>query len=323
VRSAREHLWWGGRAAQRAPGGAAGVLGETIDRQGAGSLQSPLAGQPPASMPRLGIKSLTKPARHPKEEPAGSWFGLRFGDRGTHTSRTMMFSELADLLKFTPASAAAAEYRTAIIDDNLLGKRTLATRKLTAQRLSELYGLDPSVPIFRVLRQLWDADRGGRPLLAFLVAFARDPLLRTTADSIVSVQIGRPVATADLDAALEARLGTRLNPSVRHKVARNIGSSWTQAGHLHGRTAKRRAKSVASPSAACMALLLGYASGLRGRALLTSSWVRVLDVSYSDLSQLIHAANRVGLLNFREVGDVIEIQFPTLLRPYEEALCHG
>ena len=248
---------------------------------------------------------------------------MRFGERGTHTSRTMMFSELSDLLKFTPPSASAADYRAAIIEDNLLGKRTLATRKLTAQRLSELYGLDPSVPIFRVLRRLWDADHAGRPMLAFLVAFARDPLLRTTTDAIMPVQLGRPVTAADIDAALGGRLGTRLNPSVRHKVARNIGSSWTQSGHLHGRTAKRRAKPATSPSTASLALLLGYATGLRGRALFTSDWARLLDTSYSELVQLVQAANRAGLLNFRQVGDVVEIQFPTLLRPYEEALCHG
>lgn len=234
-----------------------------------------------------------------------------------------MLSELTELIKFTPAAAGAAAYRAAIIDDNLLGKRTVATRKLTAQRLSELYGLDPAVPIFRVMRQLWESDRTGRPLLAFLVAYARDPLLRTTTDAVLPVQHGRPVATAAIDAALDERLGTRLNPSVRNKVARNASSSWTQSGHLQGRTTKHRAKPVASPGSACMALLLAYVVGLRGRALFTSDWSRLLDTSFAELNQLVQAGNRVGLLNFRQVGDVMDIQFPALLRPHEETLCHG
>ena len=234
-----------------------------------------------------------------------------------------MFRELSELIKFTPSDSGAHQYRSAIIDDNLLGKPTLATRKLTAQRLSELYGLDPSIPIFRVLRQLWDSDHDGRPMLAFLVAFARDPLLRTTAQAVLTVPLGRPLTTSDIDTMLEERLGTRLNPSVRRKVARNAGSSWTQSGHLQGRTAKRRTKPVVTPNSACLALLLGYASGLRGRALFASDWARVLDASYSELNQLVQAANRIGLLNFRQVGDAIEVQFPDLLRPYEEALCHG
>lgn len=266
---------------------------------------------------------MPKPSPKPTPEVPGAWFGLRFGDRGTHTSRTVMFLELFDLLKFTTPTAGSSEYRSAIVEDNLLGKRTLATRKLTAQRLSELYGLDPSVPIFRVFRRLWDADHAGRPLLAFLVAYARDPLLRHTTDAVLNAPLGRPVSTTDIDLALQDRLGARLNPSVRHKVARNIGSSWTQSGHLTGRTAKRRTKTSASPSAACLALLIGYTTGLRGRALFTSEWARLLDVSYSELIQLVQAANRAGLLNFRQIGDVVEIQFPTLIRPYEETLCHG
>jgi hypothetical protein len=269
------------------------------------------------------MKALAKHPRQPATEPAGTWFGLRFGDRGTHTSRTMMFSELAELLKFVPASAGAADYRTAIIADNLLGKKTQATRKLTAQRLSELYALDPAVPIFRVLRRLWDCDRAGRPVVALLVALARDPLLRTTADSVAATPVGRPMSSADFDDALAVRLGSRLNPAVRHKVARNVASSWTQSGHLQGRAAKIRSKPEPSPSAACLAILLGYAAGLRGRGLLTSDWTRALDTSYSELLQLVQAANRVGLLNFRQIGDVIEVQFPGLLLPHEEVLCHG
>jgi hypothetical protein len=36
----------------------------------------------------------------------------------------------------------------------------------------ELYGLGPTIPLFRVLRRLWDLDSGGRPLLALLAAIA-------------------------------------------------------------------------------------------------------------------------------------------------------
>lgn len=271
----------------------------------------------------ISMRTASRSIRRKVTEPPGSWFGLRFGERGTHTSRTIMLTELSDLLKFTDPSSGTEVYQRAIVGDNLLGKRTLATRKLTYQRLSELYGLDPSVPLFRVLRRLWDFDYAGRSLLAFLAALARDPLLRMTTDVVLNETPGRTVLTADIDGGLEGRLGRRLNPSVRHKVARNAASSWTQSGHLHGRTTKRRSKPMVSPSATCFALLLGYATGLRGRALFTSEWARVLDTSYSELMQLVQSANRGGLLNYRQVGDVVEVQFPSLLRPYEEALCHG
>ena len=94
--------------------------------------------------------------------------GFRFGDKGTHTSRTIMLSELSDLLATEPIDAERTEYASAIIDDNVLGKQTMATRRLTNQRLGELYGLNRRLPLFRTLRRLWAIDEDGRPLMALL-----------------------------------------------------------------------------------------------------------------------------------------------------------
>jgi hypothetical protein len=63
-----------------------------------------------------------------------------------------MLAELTTLLASVPASASKAERRSAIVSENVLGKKTTSTRKSTAQRLSELYALDPSVPLFRLLQ---------------------------------------------------------------------------------------------------------------------------------------------------------------------------
>lgn len=85
-----------------------------------------------------------------------------------------MVAELTDLLAIAPETTTRAEFARVIVEENALGKATLATRKLTAQRLAELYGLDDSIPLFRLLRGLWKLDPDARPLLATLVALARD-----------------------------------------------------------------------------------------------------------------------------------------------------
>ena len=92
--------------------------------------------------------------------------GFRFGDKGTHTSRTMMLAELTELLDALPETAPRQAYAEAIIEDNLLGKQTAATRKLTNQRLGELYGLTPTLPLFAVLRRAW-ARAGARTTRSF------------------------------------------------------------------------------------------------------------------------------------------------------------
>ena len=117
--------------------------------------------------------------------------GLRFGDRGTHTSRTMMLRELTELLAVMPRGATQEDYGSAIVDENILGKDTSSNRRYTRQRLSELYGLDPSLPMFRVLLRLWNLDEDGRPLLALLCALARDPLLRATAVAVLPMTPGQ------------------------------------------------------------------------------------------------------------------------------------
>ena len=52
--------------------------------------------------------------------------GFRFGDRGTHTSRTMMLDELRATIEGAPADASRADYVAAIVEHNCLGKPTLS-----------------------------------------------------------------------------------------------------------------------------------------------------------------------------------------------------
>jgi hypothetical protein len=126
--------------------------------------------------------------------PAGSIpvapVGFRFGAKGTHSSRTMMFDELDHLMKVVPKQAARSDYAAAIIEDNCLSKPTISTRRSTNQRLGELYGLDPSIRLFRIMRRLWDGWVVGRPLLAILAGVARDPLLRATCSAVISLPVG-------------------------------------------------------------------------------------------------------------------------------------
>ncbi len=96
-----------------------------------------------------------------------------------------MLSDLASVLETTPSDASLAESRAAITEENVLAKKTASNRRLTAQRLSEIYGLDAAVHLFRHLRFFWELDDEGRPLLACRCANARDPLSRMTASHVL------------------------------------------------------------------------------------------------------------------------------------------
>src|SRR5690349_11251646 len=147
--------------------------------------------------------------------------GFRFGHIGTHTSRTIMLDELGATFEAVPPEAKPAEYSAAIIDANCLGKRTVATRRLSVQRLRELYALDAAVPMFRILRRLWETDAPGRPLIALLSSLARDPLLMATAETVVGLSDGEEYQRAAMRDAIEKAVGERMNESTIDKVVRN------------------------------------------------------------------------------------------------------
>ncbi|MDB4453809.1 hypothetical protein N9188_00030 [bacterium] len=223
--------------------------------------------------------------------------GMRFGDRGTHTSRTIMLAELSALLGRPDQALSRPSLSKAVIEGNVLEKRTESTRRNTFSRLSELYGLDSTLPIFRALTTLWKLDESGRPLLAMLCALGRDPLLRATADVVLSLRPDEPLNREELLEAIHDSTGSRLNDAILDKVARNTSSSWAQSGHLAGRIRKTRLKAQATPGALAMALWLGVAEGLPAETLLQSHWTRVLDSDQEELVDLTTAALEGGWLN--------------------------
>ena len=252
------------------------------------------------------------------ETPNASRLGFRFGEKGTHTSRTIMLAELEHVLTDAPACSLRADYARAIIEENAAGKQTLSTRKLTDQRLGELYALDPAVPVFRILRRLWDLDVRSHPLLGLLCALARDPLLRATASPVLSMTPSAEVARQELTDAVRDAVGNRLNESILDKVVRNAASSWTQSGHLKGRVRKVRQRASPTPASTAYALALGYLLGYRGQSLLETLWAKVLDGSTAEILRLAYDAKRLGFLDLKQAGEVIEINFPTTLITTEE-----
>lgn len=239
--------------------------------------------------------------------------GFRWGDKGTHTSRTIMLDELRAVFANCRPNATRDDYLSAIHEDNCLGKRTAATRKLSSQRLSELYALDPKVPLFRVMRRCWCADRDGQAVLALLLALARDPLLRISAPPVLRMRPGEELARQQITDALSRAVGNRLSESTLDKVVRNAASSWTQSGHLRGRGRKIRRSVTPTAITTAYALLLGYLTGTRGVALFESLWAQALDAPVGELMNLAMDARRLGFLDMSLSGGVIDVGFSRLL----------
>jgi hypothetical protein len=248
----------------------------------------------------------------PAASPALEVFGLKFSSGGAHISRTMMLAELEAVLAAVPVGSGAVGYREAIVDRNVLGKRTDSTRQKSLRHLRELYAMDEAVPIFGLLRRLHALDTSSLPLLALQVSWARDPLFRATTPVIIGASEGDRVETVELALALEATFPMQYSELNRNKIGRNAASSWTQTGHLAGRANKTRQRIKPTVVAVTMALFLGEITGYHGATVFSNPWCGLLDLSADRARAMGQEAHRAGLLNLRAVGEVVELSFPLL-----------
>lgn len=231
---------------------------------------------------------------------------------GTHTSRTMMLEELGALLGSCSRVATYDEYASAIVDDNVLGKRTRSTRQKSLRHLRELYALDGRVPLFGALRVLWYQDDRSRPLLALMSSAARDPLVRCTVAMVHDIAPGRHVGAGDLADAVQAAFPARFSADVQDRIGRNLASTWTQSGHLVAvskAAPKERARLNVTPVAATYALYLGHLAGKAGPMLFRGTWADLLDADDRTMQGLAEDAARGGWVGYSSGGGMVQVDF--------------
>jgi len=238
---------------------------------------------------------------------------------GPSTSQTIMVSSLRRLLSELPPVVAQSAYRAAVMDENVLGKATVSGREWAFRQLRRFYALDPQSLLFRALRDLWEYDPNGQPLLAVQCALARDPVLRASAAVIVDSAPGEVLTASDFQAAIESKFPAVYNENTLHTTAQKVASSWDQAGYLYQEIPRSKVRVRVHPSSAATAyaLMLGYLQGGRGQALFDTLWVKLLDQAPSHLLDLAAAASQQGMLELRQAGGVIEVGFRQLLRPFD------
>lgn len=236
--------------------------------------------------------------------------GCKFTPGGSHISRTIMLAELKRVLDAVPSGSPPDTYRSGILTLNVLGKGTESTRQKSLRHLRELYALSEAVPIFSTLRRLYVADTQALPLLAFLCAWCRDPLLQATTPAVVTASDGTEVSNGSLAKAIADSYPGQYSELNQNKIARNAASSWTQSGHLVGRACKVRRRVQPTVGAVTMSLWLGEVAGFHGTACFTSPWCRLLDLSADQARTRAMEAHRHGLLTMRAVGEIVELHFP-------------
>lgn len=238
--------------------------------------------------------------------------GFTLGTMRTTASHTIGIPHLVELLREVPSDAPAAQYHQAVVEGNVLGRPTLAGRQRSFRHLRELYFLDPERVEFTALRYFWDIDPAAQPLLAGLLAFTRDEVLRASFAAIADLPVGSGVTSADLTAAVAAQFCNEMSESTLGKTGRNTGACWTQTGHLVGRAKKVRTEVKARPVAIAYAAYLGHLAGGRGLGVLDNLWSQILGLAPGRTLEALRDAHTQGLLDLLVAGNVVDVTFPTL-----------
>jgi hypothetical protein len=250
-----------------------------------------------------------------KNDVRVSEFGLRPSGGGAHQSKTLMYSEMNDLLH--SGATENADFRSKVLDENILGKSTASSRESVLRNLSSLYGLATIPPLTKAFFKLVKHGNANHPILALLVALARDPLLRESAIVVVEAPVGASVQWVRFAERFNTLYPGRFSEKMVRSLSQNCASTWTQTGHLEGKNKQRRRVHSSAPSAA-FAALIATVCGFSGPAMLSSAWFRVLDLSPDNALDVLRSAEAQGLARVRAAGDVIEIsvrqQLATTLR---------
>ena len=143
--------------------------------------------------------------------------------------------------------------------------------------------------------------------MALLVALARDPLLRDTAPTVIEGPVGGALQRPVFEAALREKHAERFSPNTLRTLAQNCASTWTQSGHLRGPSKKVRERITPAPQAVTLAALLATICGFGGPAILSSAWIRVLDLTPDQALDCLRRAEGLGLARVRIAGDITEI----------------
>jgi hypothetical protein len=222
----------------------------------------------------------------------------------------MMLAEIKQVVLPRRDQNGTESYADAVVRENITGKPTSETREKTLRYLRELYGLSMRTPLFVAYHRMMLHDPASAPLLSLLVAWTRDPLLRTTTPSVLPLAPGTKFDRSDMERTLRDTFNDRYSEGSIARVARNASSTWSQSGHLAGANGKTRSLVHPRPAALALALLLGHVAGLRGEMLFASVWCRLLDLSPGAAEALARQAHREGLVTLRAIGRVIEIDLP-------------
>ncbi|MEQ1765234.1 MAG: hypothetical protein ABL984_19050 [Pyrinomonadaceae bacterium] len=248
--------------------------------------------------------------------------GFSSNSTGGHMGRSMMLNEMDALVAALSVTATKDDFVRAIIDENVLGKPTLSSRKESLTRLNQIYGLDPATAVFRTLWRFGHLDPSSLPQLCLICAYSRDPQLRHSFSFIRALKPGELLVRSLMEEHLAQGFPNRFSSGMLASMARNVNTTWSFGEHLTGKVKKVRTLPQPRPITAAYAMFVGYLSGLRGEQLLGSVFADLIGANRTQLLSALSLASAQGVMSLKQAAGIVEFDFANLLTSEEQTLIH-
>ena len=233
------------------------------------------------------------------------------------SARSALYTDLHVLMDRTCEPLTASEYRSLVIDDNCVARKSTAARRKIWKELKARYILDTAHPLFAAFLREWrrcrsEAERG---LTAYVLLALHDRLVADLGTQWLFPLLRRAPAelrTADvlgfLDRAAENRAEVAAwSGHTRIAVAQKYTASIRDFGLARGTVRKVTIRPALYGAPFRLLIRALRLVGVRPLDLVRAPIFRLLAIESHEVIEALGELNRLDAIRFRMQGDVIEL----------------
>lgn len=272
----------------------------------------------PLAIPPRAAVEVRAPSRL-KDEDAGPVRALEPGAPWSArlSARSALYTDLHVLLDTTREPLSSAAYRSLVVNDNCVARKSVATRAKIWEELKKRYILDTGHPLFAAFLHEWRRCRSEpeRGLTAYVLLALHDRLVADLGIQWLFPLLRRAPAelrVADvlgfLDGAARRRAEVAAwSDHTRTAVAQKYAASLRDFGLARGTVRKVTIRPALHGAPTRLLVRALRLAGVRPLDLLRAPIFRLLAIEEHEVIDALGELNRLDALRFRMQADVVEL----------------
>ncbi len=232
------------------------------------------------------------------------------------SARSALYTDLHVLLD-ARESPLSSSFRSLVIDDNCLARRSAGARKKTWKELKSRYILDAEHPLFAAFLKEWRRCRSEpeRGLTAYILLALNDRLVADLGTNWLFPLLRRapaPLRSADVRGFIDRATKTHVevaswSEQTRAAVAQKYSASIRDFGLAKGTVNKVTIRPALYGAPVRLLVRALRLVGIRPPDLVLAPVFRLIALEVHEVIEALGELNRVDALRFRIQGDIVEL----------------